>query len=330
MRITTANADAAGSRRRGPRGESRLWVVWSWVVTLDADFPDGYAVEALEPAPAGLSHHVLFGLEAESRVPVVLKLEQIPGRLAIEHRALRWLHQSDVAVPRVHWFGTARVGGIPSVRCLVTERVGGTPAQSAASWSRMGQALQRLEGVPWGGSGLPVLDGSQFLLSHDERAAALAVGHSAFSGGEPTPSFGPLVMTHGDPGDGNYLESETKGVLLDWEQAQVAPRGLDLARAVFVALVRAAESGSGDPRNAQAAMAGYLADSTWKPTTSEMRWWLEVAGLQVVHSRWLRSGQPGMPAWRDAATVLEAALADDSWLIRAGTGSVHDHQLRLR
>jgi aminoglycoside phosphotransferase (APT) family kinase protein len=127
--------------------------------------------------------------------------------------------------------------------------------------------------------------------------------------------LGPLIVTHGDPGNGNYLESDTRAVLIDWEQAQVAPRGLDLARAIFIALLRAAHSDPGDLENARAVMAGYLNSSNWNPTTSEMKWWLEVAGVQVVHNRWLRSDQPNVPPWQDAAVVLEDSLSDDRWLI---------------
>ena len=50
------------------------------------------------------------------------------------------------------------------------------------------------------------------------------------------------------PGDGNYLESDTRAVLIDWEQAQVAPRGLDLARAVFIALLQGRPFGLWRPR----------------------------------------------------------------------------------
>jgi thiamine kinase-like enzyme len=121
-------------------------------------------------------------------------------------------------------------------------------------------------------------------------------------------------VTHGDPGDGNYLESDSRAVLIDWERAQVAPQGLDLARAAFIALLRAAQSDSGDRENARAVIAGYLDGSEWSPTTSELKWWLAVAGVQVVYNRWLRFDEPGKPRWQDAATILKAALSDDDWL----------------
>ena len=282
-----------------------------------AESSDGYSVDDLEPAPAGLAHRVFFGVEAESGLPVAVKIEQIAGRLETEHQALSWLYQRKVDVPKVHWFGTGRIEDESFARCLVTERIVGGPPQSPASWGRMGRALQRLERVSWNGSILPVLEESQFVDSHEQKTAVLAGRIPLVSRVVPTPSLGPLVVTHGDPGDGNYLESDTRAVLVDWEQAQVAPRGLDLARAAFIALLRVPHSDSGTPNNAQAVIAGYLNSSEWNPTTSEMRWWLEVAGVQVVYDRWLRADQPNVPPWQDAASVLEGAISDDSWFIRS-------------
>lgn len=278
---------------------------------------DGYAVDELVPAPAGLAHRVYFGVEAGSGFSVVVKVEQIPGRLEIEHQALLWLRQKEVDVPRVRWFGRGKVGDGPLARCLVSECIDGTPPQSQESWSRMGRTLQRLEGVPWRGCHLPVFDETRFLLSHEEKVGLLGDRISSFTTAEPTPSLGPLIVTHGDPGNGNYLESDTRAVLIDWEQAQVAPRGLDLARAAFIALLRAADLGSGDLAiaNTQAVIAGYLDSSNWSPTTSELKWWLEVAGAQIVYNRWLRSDQPNVPSWQGAAIVLERSLSDDRWLI---------------
>ena len=305
--------------RPEPGTSKRVEIRSSMVVTvgLAAEFSDGYAVDDLEAAPAGLAHRVFFGVEAGSGIPVVLKVEQTPGRLGIEHQALSWLYQKEVDVPRVHWFGTGRVGDEPFARCLVTERIVGKPPHSPASWGRMGQRLQRLQGVPWTGSGLPVCDESRLVASHQDKTTALGSRLAVAACCQPTPSLGPLVVTHGDPGDGNYLESDTRAVLIDWEQAQVAPRGLDLARAVFVALLRAAHSDSGDLANAQAVIAGYLNTSNWNPTTAEMKWWLEVAGVQVVHNRWLRSDQPNVPPWQEAGIVLEGALSDAQWLIHS-------------
>lgn len=300
-------ADQATSGRSGIR---RSMVA---VVSLAVEFSDGYAVGDLEPAPTGLAHRVFFGAEAGSRLPVVVKIEQIPGCLEIEHRALVWLSDREVDVPRVHWFGSGRVADEQLAPCLVTERIDGMPPQSPSSWSRMGRTLQRLEGVQWRGSGLTILDEAQFVSSHQQKIDALQDQLASVPCCEHS-QLGPLIVTHGDPGDGNYLESHSRAVLIDWERAQVAPRGLDLARAVFIALLRTAHSDSWDLGNARAVIAGYLNGSNWSPATSEMKWWLEVAGVQIVHNRWLRPDQPNVPSWQDAAVVLDVALSDDRWL----------------
>ena len=94
-------------------------------------------MDDLEPGPAGLAHRVFFGAETKSGIPVVVKVEQIAGRLEIEHQALQWLFQTDVDVPRVHRFGTGRVGDDPFARCLVTERIDGKPPilqRGGAGW----------------------------------------------------------------------------------------------------------------------------------------------------------------------------------------------------
>ncbi len=123
-----------------------------------------------------------------------------------------------------------------------------------------------------------------------------------------------LVLTHGDPGPGNFLDDGGDGTLIDWEQAHVAPRGVDLARLVFIALLGAGPSGylARDHRQrAQAAIRGYLSALTadWRPSREESRWWTTVAGIQLVHRRWELGGRPA--PWEDAADVLRAALADD-------------------
>lgn len=47
----------------------------------------------------------------------------------------------------------------------------------------------------------------------------------------------PCVLTHGDPGSGNYLDHESGGTILDWETASVAPYGIDVGRGAFIALM---------------------------------------------------------------------------------------------
>lgn len=283
---------------------------------------DGYRVEGLEPAGAGQSHHVWFGVATATGEAVVVKAELLPGRLAVEHRALRWLARSGVAVPAVRAFGQCRLDG-QDRPCLVTERVPGQPPVSVQAWHRMGQCLGRLGAVAWEGSELPVCPAAQFAASHRDKVAALAAPLATLGEHdavlrlleEPGPLLGALILTHGDPGGGNYLETDAAGYLLDWENAQVSPRGLDLARGAFIALLDADRAGHpADVARARAVTSGYLAAQDWQPDKAELRWWLAVAGVQFIHNRWLRAGQPRVLPWADAARVLMRALSDDPWL----------------
>ena len=134
------------------------------------------------------------------------------------------------------------------------------------------------------------------------------------------PAPGPLVITHGDPGPGNYLDNGHSGTLIDWEEAQVAPRGLDLARAMFIALLGSGLTGfvaRDHHARARSVASGYLASlqHTWAPGPTELRWWLTAAGMQFAHRRLQRAGQPGVLPWTDAITVLATALRDDrAWM----------------
>lgn len=65
-----------------------------------------------------------------------------------------------------------------------------------------------------------------------------------------------LVVTHGDPGSGNYLDNGQTGVILDWETASVSPFGLDAGRAAFIGLLDL--GGTGRPHELCAAVVdGY-------------------------------------------------------------------------
>lgn len=286
------------------------------------EWPDGYRVGTLEPVTSGQSHHVYFGVAETTGEAVAVKAELLPGRLAVEHRALSWLDASGVAVPAVRAFGRCRLDG-RDVPCLVTGRVLGQPPASEQAWHRMGQRLGRLAAVAWEGSGLPVCPAAEFAASHRDKAAVLAGPLAALGEHdavrrlrtEPVPPLGRLILTHGDPGGGNYLETAAAGYLLDWENAQVAPRGLDLARSAFIALLDAARAGRpADFGKARAVTTGYLSARDWQPEKGELRWWLGVAGVQFVHNRWRRAGQPRVLPWADAARVLARALSDDTWL----------------
>jgi Ser/Thr protein kinase RdoA (MazF antagonist) len=129
----------------------------------------------------------------------------------------------------------------------------------------------------------------------------------------PSYSDSPLVVTHGDPGPGNFLDDEADGTLIDWEDAQIAPRGLDLGRATFIALLGAGPEGHvarDHSVRADAVATGFLAEIDRPPDPTELTWWLSVAGIQFAHRRLERAGEPGVLPWLDAVVVLETALTD--------------------
>jgi aminoglycoside phosphotransferase (APT) family kinase protein len=183
----------------------------------------------------------------------------------------------------------------------------------------MGRALARLSQVSWEGSALTTLDHGAFLDLHRRRVGDLseALGHAlaaALPRVPPAYPESPLVLTHGDPGPGNFLDDGADGTLIDWEDAVVAPRGLDLGRATFIAHLGAGPEGyaaSEPAARADAVKAGYLAEAGDRPLSADERtWWLSVAGVQFAHRRLERAGEPGVLPWRDALTTLEAALAE--------------------
>jgi hypothetical protein len=146
--------------------------------------------------------------------------------------------------------------------------------------------------LPWEGCGLSIVDAEAFAAAHAARVAEL--GLTVATG--PVPEPAPLVFTHGDPGPGNYLDD---GLLLDFESATVAPRGLDIGRAMFIALLGSGPEGwiARDPAaRSRAVGAGYLAalGSAWRPGAAELRWWLTASA--GCSSSTAAHSAPGLPA----------------------------------
>jgi aminoglycoside phosphotransferase (APT) family kinase protein len=283
---------------------------------------DGPTVQLQDRRAQGTRHDVLFGVLSDTGEPVVVKLERIPGVLERERAALAWLGREHGPVPRVVAAGTVVLKG-ERVACLVTERCSGSQPTTTEGWWRMGRAHARLGDLQHPTSGLPILDPTTFGRQHAQRVSDLGNRLARLVGSIPDwkhlvspelPVSAPLVITHGDPGPGNYLDDDDQGTLIDWEQAHIAPRGLDLARLVFIALLGAGPIGyvARDHRSrAEGAVKGYLSATSdgWQPTREESRWWTTVAGIQFVYHRWKLSGTPA--PWEDALKVLQAALADD-------------------
>jgi aminoglycoside phosphotransferase (APT) family kinase protein len=291
---------------------------------MDLCLDDGTTIVDVSSPAQGTRHRVLFGVEEGSDREVAVKIEGIAGALEVETRALGWLGRHGGPAPRLRFAGRVSSGEEAGVACIVCDRIAGEPAATRAAWDRLGRALGRLGRVPWQGGGLAVEDHRSFLSAHDARLDDLGVA----LGSDPrwdlpaVPAsypHAPLVLTHGDPGPGNYLDDGNAGTLIDWEDAQVAPRGLDLGRAVFIALLGSGPEGyvaEDQAGQARSVIAGYLAEAV-DQSPEAVAWWLSVAGVQFAHRRLERAGEPGVLPWRDPVAVLDEALAAgmvDDWL----------------
>lgn len=187
----------------------------------------------------------------------------------------------------------------------------------------MGRAYASLAPPRDAPADLPVLDRVTFGRMHGRRVRALGDLMAPYVPSIPdwdalcserVPGSPPLVVTHGDPGPGNFLDDGRGGAIIDWEEAHIAPRGLDLARLSFIALLGAGPRGyvaRDHEERARAVVDGYLdvLRADWQPCTAQWRWWITVAGVQFIHHRWRLGGHPG--PWEDAAEVLAAALWRD-------------------
>lgn len=279
---------------------------------------DGTTVTALSEPPQGTRHRVLFGIEEASGCEVAVKIELIPGTLEVERRALEWLSACDGPSPRLHAAGIVASDEHRDAVCLVTDRVGGDAPTSPEGWKRLGEALARLAEVDWRGCSLATLDHDEFLGLHEWRVADLgrALGSDLARELPPVPASyadSPLSLAHGDPGPGNFLDDGATGSLIDWEDALVCPRGLDLGRAMFIGLLGSGPEGyvAREPKaRAQAVKEGFLAASDdGSLPDGALEWWLAVAGVQFAHRRLERAGEPGVLPWLDAVVVLRSALA---------------------
>ncbi|HVX34299.1 MAG TPA: aminoglycoside phosphotransferase family protein [Solirubrobacterales bacterium] len=277
---------------------------------------DGTRIVDLSRPPQGTRHRIVFGTEESTGREVAAKIELIAGALEPERRALEWLTPQDGPWPQLHAAGTLDDSGeLPGAACLVVDRVAADPASSSAAWEGLGYALAQLSRIPWEGSGLTAVDHDEFLALHQRRVEDLnqALGRDLGADLPPVPpsypTF-PLVLTHGDPGPGNFLDDGAGGTLIDWEDALVAPRGLDLGRATFIALLGSGPEGyvaRDHTARAEAVVRAFLADSDRSPDPSQLDWWLSVAAVQFAHRRLERAGEPGVLPWRDALAVLEDA-----------------------
>lgn len=267
----------------------------------------------------GTQHEIMFGVIADSGERVVVKIERVVGALDRERTALAWLAAAPGVAPTLLAGGSATLDG-ERVRCLITERCPGSPPKTLDSWKRMGGALGRLAELGRPDRLLPTLPPAEFVNRHTTRLRELGPRLHPFVASIPDwesltkrtlPASTPMVLTHGDPGPGNYLDTGSTGKLIDWEQAQISPIGLDFARSMFIALLGSGPAGyqaTDHQARCRAAARGYLhaVASHWRPTPEDVRWWLSVAAIQFIHRRWQSGGRPA--PWEQAATVLQTSL----------------------
>jgi hypothetical protein len=283
---------------------------------------DGSTIQLEGRPDQGTGNEVLYGTVLGSGLRIVVKLERTLGALEREAAALTAVGPACRIAPRLLLASFAEVSG-ERVPCLVIERCLGSPPTTIDGWWRMGRALGRLANVPPPAAGLAVLDTIAFGQRHAQRVVELGDRLDPFTDAIPdwhtlacanVPGGAPLVITHGDPGPGNYLDNGNDGVLIDWEAAHIAPQGLDLARLQFIAILGAGPSGyvARDQRaRADAATDGYLRalPRPMNPSYEAARWWTAVAAIQFVHRRWQLGGHPA--PWEEAARALVATLASE-------------------
>lgn len=271
---------------------------------------DGRLVELGEPTVGGSKNETRFGRLGHQRV--VVKIEREHGRLRDEEQALRFLAEHRVRVPLVIGSGVAGDGR----RYLVISREEGLSTVTPEGWARFGRDLAALLDISTADCPFPCVPTGEFVtdqrerlqlvrpLLEDDLAEAISQAITRISGGDR------LVVTHGDPGSGNYLDNPAgDGVLLDWETASISPVGLDFGRAAFIGLMDLWRSGVPDQLVA-AFIRGYTSRSPIAEAMSAelLRAWIIVGGLQFIHGRYT---QPLMPERTPqvAARVLETYLA---------------------
>lgn len=256
--------------------------------------PDGRVVELGERTSGGSKNHTRFGTMPGGE-EVVVKTQASYGRLPEEAAALHYAARYGLPVPRVVGAGNAPDGGF----VLVLSREPGTRPIEPDGWHRMGRDLAALTGIPVHDCTLHRTSAHEFVTDHEKRLRAveslleekLAVAVRAaihhFAANDR------LVLTHGDPGSGNYLRNGDAGIILDWETASVAPYGIDAGRGSFIALLDNGHTGIPDQLHA-AFVRGYrdglprersLDEETLSAATV-------IAALQFIHERHVHPLRP--------------------------------------
>lgn len=270
---------------------------------------DSRSIVLGERTPGGSKNETRFGTLGTQQV--VVKIQRTHGRLEAEEVALRFLAGGPVLVPEVIASGTTEDGD----PYLVLSREEGEFTSTAAGWERFGRDLARLAHIPISHCPLPRISTALF---HDEHQRRLEVLEHLLDGAlarqieqalDQVRKVDQLVVTHGDPGTGNYLDNPSgRGVLLDWETASVSPYGLDLGRAAFIGFLDLGRSGI--PQElASGLIRGYANASSVADQIDPdlLRSWITIGGLQFIHGRHTQPLRPDR-----TADIAAQVLAD--WL----------------
>lgn len=269
--------------------------------------PDGQKVQLGERTPSGSKNDTRYGTLETGR-PVVVKVQANHGQLAREAVALTFAASQGLPSPTVVASGTTESGEY----FLVLTRENGVRPTDPDGWQRMGRDYARLASATITHCPLPTVQAEDFAADHTERLLTVkslltnpmhdqiqeAITRLATNTS--------LTLTHGDPGSGNYLDNRAGGTILDWETASIAPFGLDVGRAAFIALLDLGDTGI--PQQLHTAFVrGYQAALPAEQSISDevLHAGILVAGLQFAHGRHTRP----LRADRTPHMVIDALTA---------------------
>jgi aminoglycoside phosphotransferase len=264
---------------------------WLRIVALVALLlNDGRSVLLGDLTPGGSKNETRFA-ELSDGQQIVVKIQRSHGRLDVEERALIFLASSHVPAPTVVGAGLTEVGH----RFLVITREQGARTNAPDGWGRLGRDLASLTEVSIDSCPLERVSLAAFIEDHQKRLSVVAdvidgslVAEIA-AAIERVEASDRAVLTHGDPGSGNYLDTGRTGIIIDWETAFVGPFGLDAGRAAFIALMDLGRSGR--PAALWAALIdGYrnALDDPAELSDELLTAWTIVAGLQFIHGRFVQ------------------------------------------
>lgn len=157
-----------------------------------------------------------------------------------------------------------------------------------------------------GRRGCPYVEPSQKRLSTVDGLIEVSLSAEIAAAIERVEASDRVVLTHGDPGSGNYLDTGRTGIIIDWETASVGPFGLDAGRAAFIALMDLGHSGR--PAALWAALVdGYrnALDDPAELSDELLTAWTIVAGLQFIHGRFIQPLRPDRTPETAADTLTQ-------------------------